>query len=445
MFLLRRKLARVKTFRALAAIDYPDFEIIAINDGSTDRTAEILDSLVPRIPQLRVVHLAQNQGKSTALNVGALLARSEILVGTDGDALLDRHSLTWFVRRLQSDARLGGVTGNPRIRNRASVLGRLQVGEFSSIIGLIKRAQTVYGGLFTVCGVMCAFRKRALQDTGWWSRETLTDDVEVSWRVQLAGWRLAYEPKAICWILMPETLKGLWRQRLRWSIGGSQTILDSTPALLSGKRWRLFPIWINYVVSILWAYAVVIGAAFWAIAMVGIKLPDAAPIFSPIPGAWGIVLAATYLHQRPASFEVRAAIRQRNVLDCLVSVTILDAAGAYRLRRPTQSPAAPARRPGDVDQPGSGNSMKSRATSEPRLAAHHRNRHHALHPPARYDPDHRRLDFRRRSPLGVVRSVVGLFRRPDLGVSQKGALSTGARSWSGSGPSRSSVFRWFCG
>ncbi len=64
-----------ETLGVLAAIEYPDFEIIAINDGSTDRTAEILESLVPRIPQLRVVHLAQNQGKSTALNAGALLAR----------------------------------------------------------------------------------------------------------------------------------------------------------------------------------------------------------------------------------------------------------------------------------------------------------------------------------------------------------------------------------
>ena len=99
-----------ETFGALAAIDYPDFEIVAINDGSTDRTAEILDSLATRIPNLRVVHLAQNQGKSTALNVGALLAKGEILVGTDGDALLDRHALIWFVRRFQGDARIGGVT-----------------------------------------------------------------------------------------------------------------------------------------------------------------------------------------------------------------------------------------------------------------------------------------------------------------------------------------------
>ena len=162
------------------------------------------------------------------------------------------------------------------------MLGLLQVGEFSSIIGLIKRAQTVYGGLFTVSGVMCAFRKRALHEAGWWSPETVTDDVDVSWRIQLAGWRLVYEPKAICWILMPETLRGLWRQRLRWSVGGTQAILDSTPALFSGKRWRLLPIWINYIVSILWAYAVVFGTAFWVIAMVGIPLPAWAPVFSPI-------------------------------------------------------------------------------------------------------------------------------------------------------------------
>ena len=106
------------------------------------------------------------------------------------------------------------------MRNHATLLGRLQVGEFSSIVGLIKRAQTVYGSLFTVSGVICAFRKRALQDAGWWSREAITDDVDVSWRLQLAGWRLAFEPKALCWILMPETFRGLWRQRLRWAEGG---------------------------------------------------------------------------------------------------------------------------------------------------------------------------------------------------------------------------------
>ncbi|HSI14866.1 MAG TPA: poly-beta-1,6-N-acetyl-D-glucosamine synthase [Chthoniobacter sp.] len=290
-----------ETLGVLAEIEYPDFEIIAINDGSTDRTAEILDALALRIPQLRVVHLAQNQGKSTAMNVGALLARSEILVGTDGDAMLDRHSLTWFVRRFQCDARLGGVTGNPRIRNRASILGQLQVGEFSSIIGLIKRAQTVYGRLFTVSGVKCAFRKRALQDIGWWSRETLTDDVDVSWRVQLGGWRLVYEPKAICWILMPETLKGLWHQRLRWSIGGTQAVLDATRPMFFGGKWRLLAIWLNYVASIAWAYSVCIGLLVWLVKVT--LMPPHVPTLFPdaISGLAGALMVMTYLLQAGVS------------------------------------------------------------------------------------------------------------------------------------------------
>jgi biofilm PGA synthesis N-glycosyltransferase PgaC len=222
-----------ETFGVLAQVEYPNFEIIAINDGSRDRTGEILEGLAARIPQMRVVHLTRNQGKAKALNAGALLAQGELMVCIDGDALLDRYAVTWFVRRMQSDGRLGAITGNPRIRNRSTLLGRLQVGEFSAIVGLIKRAQTVFGWLFTVSGVIVCFRKRAVHEAGWWSANTLTDDVELSWRIQLAGWRIAFEPQSVCWILMPETLKGLWRQRLRWSEGGTQTMFISMPKLLS--------------------------------------------------------------------------------------------------------------------------------------------------------------------------------------------------------------------
>ena len=286
-----------ETFGALVGIDYPNWEVIAINDGSSDRTPEILDELAQRIPQLRVVHLARNQGKSTALNVGALAARGELLVGIDGDALLDRHALTWFVRRFLADPKLGAVTGNPRIRNRATLLGRLQVGEFSSIIGLIKRAQAVYGTLFTVSGVICAFRKRALADAGWWSPTALTDDVDISWRMQLAGWRVDFEPKALCWILMPETLRGLWRQRLRWAEGGMQSVLAATGPMLRRRVWRLLPIWTNFMVSVAWSYAMLIGLTAWAVSSLFPDLTGGPLGFGPGPRWWGIVLALTYILQ----------------------------------------------------------------------------------------------------------------------------------------------------
>ena len=293
-----------ETFAALTGIDYPNWEVIAINDGSRDRTAEILDELALRIPQLRVVHLAQNQGKSTALIVGALAARGEFLVGIDGDALLDRHALTWFVRRFLADSKLGALTGNPRIRNRATVLGRLQVGEFSSVVGLIKRAQSVYGTLFTVSGVICAFRKQALAEAGWWSPAALTDDVEVTWRMQLAGWRVAFEPKALCWILMPETIKGLWRQRLRWAEGGMQSVLAATPVMIRRRSWRLLPVWGNFMVSVVWAYAMVLGLSLWVVSSLFPELTGGGLGFSALPKWWGTVLALTYLLQSAVSVAV---------------------------------------------------------------------------------------------------------------------------------------------
>jgi biofilm PGA synthesis N-glycosyltransferase PgaC len=255
------------------------------------------------MPNLRVVHLQSNQGKSPALNTGALAARHELLVCIDGDALLEPHALTWLVRRFQTDARIGGLTGNPRVRNHATLLGRLQVGEFSSIVGLIKRAQTVYGSLFTVSGVICAFRKRALQDAGWWSREALTDDVDVSWRMQLAGWRLAFEPKAMCWILMPETLRGLWRQRVRWAEGGAAVMLKVMPSLL--RQPRMLPAWINFVVSTLWAYAMLIGFLLWVVlpslVHLGPGMEAMPPGFITYPRDWGQILALTYLAQALSS------------------------------------------------------------------------------------------------------------------------------------------------
>ena len=305
-----------ETFAALAALAYPSYEIIAINDGSSDNTGPMLDALTLQIPQLRVVHLSSNQGKSTAMNAGALAARGEILVGIDGDALLDPHALTWTVRRFQMDATLGALTGNPRIRNRGTLLGKLQVGEFSAIVGLIKRAQSIYGTLFTVSGVICAFRKCALQDAGWWSPAALTDDVDVTWRIQLAGWRVTFEPKALCWILTPETLSGLWRQRLRWAEGGLQAIGKASAAMVRKRRLRLLPIWLNYVVSIAWAYAMVAGVLLWVVSSLFPVWTGGALGFSLFPRWWGILLAMTYLLQSAVSVQLDRRFED-NMVDAL--------------------------------------------------------------------------------------------------------------------------------
>ena len=285
-----------ETFRAIAASNYPSFEIIAVNDGSTDATAAMLEELAAEIPNMRVIHLATNQGKATAMNVGALLAKHEFLVLVDGDALLDPNALNWVHWHLQLRF-VGGLTGNPRIRNRSSLLGRLQVGEFSSISGLIKRAQTTYGRVFTVSGVICAFRKRALDDGGWWSPQTLTDDVDISWRVQRNGWRIIYAPNVIAWILMPETLRGLWQQRLRWAEGGDQMIIDNASHMLIGRTPSLWPVYIDAVLAVIWSYLMLGGLLLGVLHATGLPFLSQLPAFSAIPRWYGVVLCLTYLLQ----------------------------------------------------------------------------------------------------------------------------------------------------
>ena len=151
--------------------------------------------------------------------------------------------------------RVGAVTGNPRIRGRTTLLGRMQVGEFSSNIGLIKRTQQLAGRLFTVSGVLSMFRRNALLDVDFWSPDVMTEDIDISWKLQLKDWRVRYEPRALCWILMPETVRGLYRQRQRWATGGIQTLLRYTGQVLKPRNFMMWPVFLEYLASVVWAYA----------------------------------------------------------------------------------------------------------------------------------------------------------------------------------------------
>lgn len=281
---------------------YPNFEIIAINDGSKDNTGEILDEIAEEYDCVRVLHLATNQGKAMGLRMGALASKAEYLLGIDGDALLDPYATHWFMYHMVHGSRVGAVTGNPRIRTRSSILGKLQVGEFSSIIGLIKRAQRIYGRVFTVSGVIVCFRRAALHEVGYWSIDMVTEDIDVSWRLQLAGWDIRYEPNSLCWILMPETLNGLWKQRLRWAQGGSEVLLKYFPILMSWRKRSMWPVFAEYTTSVIWAYCMASIMAYWFLTLF-LPIPDAFRV-SMLPQGAGLALGLTCLIQFMVSMYI---------------------------------------------------------------------------------------------------------------------------------------------
>jgi len=285
-----------ETIVYLSKQNYANFEIVAVDDASTDRTGAILKSLKATTPNLRIVTLKQNQGKGTGLTMAALHCRGEILVCIDADALLDKDAIRWFLWHFNTSPRVGAITGNPKVRNRTTVLGKIQVGEYSTIIGMIKRAQRILGKIYTVSGVVVAFRKKALIGVGFWSNNMVTEDIDVSWKLQLAHWDIRYEPRVLCWILVPETFKGLFRQRLRWSQGGSEVLLKYAKDVFRWKNRRIWPLFFDYLMSVLWCYCVFVT---WIIIMVRVLSPtlNLAALRGFLPGWCGILLALVCLLQ----------------------------------------------------------------------------------------------------------------------------------------------------
>lgn len=293
-----------ETVNQLLKMDYPHFEIIVIDDGSTDETREILQTLCVLHPRVRAVYLEENQGKAAALSIGALTSRGEFLLTIDADALVDPKALKWMAWHFERFPRVGAITGNPRILNRTTLLAKIQTGEFSTIIGLIKRTQRILGKVLTVSGVMAAFRKQALLSVGFWDTDMVTEDIDITWKLEKHFWDIRYEPRSICWIYVPETVKGLWRQRLRWSQGGVEVLRKHRGIWKDWRQRRLWPIYVENCTSIFWAYC------FWfmALASLTIAIFDLAfPVYiaPPMPPRWtGSLLAMICILQFSVSMMV---------------------------------------------------------------------------------------------------------------------------------------------
>ncbi|WP_200763694.1 poly-beta-1,6-N-acetyl-D-glucosamine synthase [Nitrosophilus alvini] len=292
-----------ETIEYLTKLNYPHYEIIAVNDGSSDKTGEILRKLEHEIPELRVLEFEENQGKAMGLNMAAMISKGEYLVCIDGDAILDPDAITWIMTHFLTGPRVGAVTGNPRIRTRSTILGKIQVGEFSAIVGMIKRAQRIYGRVFTISGVVAAFRKSALHSVGYWHTDMVTEDIDVSWRLQLSHWDIRFEPNALCWILMPETLKGLWKQRLRWAQGGAEVLLKYASKMKDIKSRRMWGIYMEYFLSLFWAYSAVLTISLWILGKF-VELPEGVNVPTLIPSVHGTLLGITFMLQFAVSLGI---------------------------------------------------------------------------------------------------------------------------------------------
>jgi biofilm PGA synthesis N-glycosyltransferase PgaC len=281
-----------RSLAAVCRIRYPRYEVIVVNDGSTDETVAAVRPFV-QAGQVRLVDKRVNEGKALAINDALPLARGEIVLTLDADAEPAPDILTHIVPHFRS-ARVAAVTGNPRVRNTDSFLARLQAIEFTSIISLLRRSQRVWGRIVTVSGVVAAFRRSALFDVGGFSPNMPTEDIEMTWKLQRRFYDVRYEPQAVVWMTVPRSLRALVRQRLRWARGLMQVLRKHRDVMLHWRYRRMWPIFIESALSILWAFCFVVLTALWIVSYAVGYPPIGA---SPIPNFWGMTIGTLCLVQ----------------------------------------------------------------------------------------------------------------------------------------------------
>ncbi|WP_063747149.1 bifunctional polysaccharide deacetylase/glycosyltransferase family 2 protein [Saccharothrix sp. NRRL B-16314] len=215
-----------------------EVRVIVVDDGSTDRTSEVVRSL--DLPGVTLIRQA-NAGKAAALNTGLKHCRTELVVMVDGDTVLEPDTVAELVQPF-ADPDVGAVSGNAKVGNRDGLLGRWQHIEYVIGFNLDRRMYDVMECMPTVPGAVGGFRLSALQQVGGVPEDTLAEDTDLTMALERAGWAVTYRETARAWTEAPATLGQLWRQRYRWCYGTLQAMWKHRGALfergLGGRLGR---------------------------------------------------------------------------------------------------------------------------------------------------------------------------------------------------------------
>lgn len=278
---------------AALAVDYPELEVLVFDDGSGDRTVAVAEAAGAGDPRLTILGDAVNRGKAARLNQGFEAAGHGLVVVTDADTHLHPQALKLLVVRIARSTRIAAVAGAPHVTNRRNLLCAMQVMEAASIVGLVRRTQAVAGRVGVVAGVLGIFRREAVLAVGGYRGEMATEDIELTWRLLVAGWHTSYEPDALVGMEVPSTLSALWAQRRRWAHGQGEALRVHLPTIARWRQRRLWPLAMEAAASLLW----VVAAAVAAVLSVLVALGGANPPVALLALAWGIAVAVVAMLQ----------------------------------------------------------------------------------------------------------------------------------------------------
>jgi len=258
----------LSALQSLLALDYPEFHILVVDDGSTDRTLELASTLGGDYGRVSLTVVTKsNGGKAAALNTGLALAKTPYVLCMDGDSRLHpatlRHAMAHF-----DDPRVAAVAGNVKVVNRNNIWTRLQALEYIEGLNLARRAQGFLRIVNIIPGPIGVFRRDVLSSVGGYDSDTFAEDADLTLKLVTAGWHVVYEERAIAWTESPEIFVDLIRQRYRWTRGILQA-LRKRASVLSSPRGQIVT-WISvasmFFEAVLWPTVNILGGLLFTIA-----------------------------------------------------------------------------------------------------------------------------------------------------------------------------------
>jgi peptidoglycan-N-acetylglucosamine deacetylase len=240
-----------RVVQEVLASDYRPLHVVIVDDGSTDRTSEVVRTAFGDHPRVTLIR-QENGGKWRAINTAYQSIGSEVAVAVDADAVLLPDAIGRLVAHF-ADPKVGAVAGNVKVSNRMNLLTRLQALEYITAQNVDRRAAEVLNAMLVVPGAIGAWRAAAVRAAGLYSGDTITEDADLTVSVLRQGYRVVFEPQAISRTEAPQNLRAFLRQRLRWTYGMMQTAWKHRGAAREGRMVGLIAI------PDLWLAGVLVG------------------------------------------------------------------------------------------------------------------------------------------------------------------------------------------